>query len=127
MPIQRVELNDYEAYGNLVKQWARNPETRPCDLAEFTDQVTAANVGMVIPKRITKIRFVDQQEDTLLVAVPLPQMVEDSEAKILAGADYEVPDFYEDVAYHASLEIDPGKELTFHASRIGDYITSQCM
>jgi len=127
MPMERISMDDYSAYGNLIKKWAKDPSTRPTNLDEFKQQVADAGVGMNIPDRLTSLRIIDQKEDILTVVIPLRQMIEDSEALFASGGAYRLPDFYEDTAFHAAPDVADSDKLKFHSSRIGDYTTGQCV
>jgi hypothetical protein len=125
MSAQRVEIVNYEAFGEKVKAWAKGADPLPGTVAEFASQLAAANVGAKIPEHLKRIQFVQGDEETLVVRLPARAMVEDSERKLAAaGASYPLPPLYESV-FGAKPRIDD--VLAFHAARIADYTIAQCV
>jgi hypothetical protein len=124
MTAQRVEIVNYEAFGEKVKAWAKGADPLPGTVAEFASQLAAANVGATIPQSLKRVQFVQGDEETLVVRLPARAMVEDSEQRLAApGASYPLPPVYESV-FGAKPRID--NMLSFHAARIADYTIAQC-
>jgi hypothetical protein len=124
MSVQRVEIVNYEAFGEKVKAWAKGADPLPSTVAEFAGQLAAANVGAKIPEQLKRVQFVQGDEETLIVRLPARTMVEDSERRLAApGASYPLPPLYETV-FGAKPQIDD--VLAFHAARIADYTIAQC-
>jgi hypothetical protein len=124
MPAQRVEIVNYEAFGEKVKAWAKGTAPIPATVEEFKNQLAEANVGAKIPQQLKNVKFVQGDEETLIVRLPAKQMVEDSEQKLSSpGASYPLPPLYEKV-FAAKPKIDD--LLAFHAARVADYTIAQC-
>jgi hypothetical protein len=143
----RMEVDDYVAWGNLIKSWSKNPKTAPWknpttpppdygdgDLDELINQCRTAKVGLFVPPGVTKVMIIRQDVDTFILRLPPKPRIEESEKKLKQGGSYPIPQFYNE-AYAKSLNIpvrdvglnfpddDDGKaKLEFHAQRIGDYI-----
>lgn len=143
MPIDRVEVGDFMAWGKLVKTWAtgkdyvadgKNTYPLPHSLDEFKTQVDRAGCKMIIPARIKSLSMIPGDTETLVVRLPPGEMVKDSEAtidqllKILRTSKYPLPDFY-DMAWGTQPQVSFDKEglLCFHASRLGEYTINNCM
>ena len=124
MSAQRVEIVNYEAFGEKVKAWAKGTDPIPTTVEEFKLQLAEANVGAKIPGQLKRVQFVQGDEETLIVRLPAKAMVEDSEKRLASpGASYPLPPLYETV-FAAKPKID--NLLAFHAARIADYTIAQC-
>lgn len=143
MPIERVEVGNFMAWGKLVKTWATGEDyvkngkgtyPRPKDLNEFRAQVESAGCEMTIPDRIKTLSMIPGDTETLVVRLPPGEMVKDSEAaidqllKILRTSKYPLPSFY-DMAWGTQPQVSFDEEglLCFHASRLGEYTINNCM
>lgn len=131
----RMMIEDYEAFGKLVKCWSTGDKKYfkgkvypvPKNLAEFVQQCADAGVGLSLPKHITGFSISMFDHSTLYLRVPPKERVLESEAKIAAGGDYNVPYFYGDIAFGGAQPTVAQKDkMKFHASRIGDYTISYC-
>lgn len=142
MPMERVEVGDFMAWGKLVKTWATGEDyvknghkyPLPKDLDEFRTQVENAGCEMTIPARIKTLSMIPGDAETLVVRLPPGEMVKESEEKIdqllkiLRTSKYPLPDFY-DNAWGTQPQVSMNKEmlLCFHASRLGEYTINNCM
>ncbi len=130
MPIERVRIADYEAWGRLVKRWAKGEPglTRPATPAALEAVANANGVGMSIPGYVTTVEFVQRDKETLLIRLPPQDMVEDSEKNLAEGGTYNLPSFYRRRFGGANLQVSTSDEkLAFHAERIGDYTITLCV
>ena len=119
-----VEVVNFEAFGEKVKAWARGTEPLPQSIDEFAAQLAAADIGAKIPKSIKRVKFVQEDAETLLVKLPCKDLLEQGEASVSKpGGDYALPAFYER-AFAAKPQIKD--KMAFHAARIGDYAIANC-
>jgi hypothetical protein len=119
MPIERVNVLQHKEFGQKVVEWAEDPSKRPSSLEEMKQECAGI---LDIPDRITKLKYVDVELDTLLIRVPTRQMVEESVARFstLEGG-YPAPGFYRDIG---SAQQPPNLDMLF--MRIADYTIAQC-
>ena len=123
MEFRQIKLANYTAFGEKVKAWAKGADPIPADLDELKEQLAAAQVGATIPERITKVKFIQADDDTWVVRLPAKRYLEASEQR-LKEADYSLPAFYEQ-AFRSKPEI--GDRMKFQAERIADYTINGCM
>src|SRR5665213_395816 len=87
MPIERLVVTNHERWGQLVKTWATgnnyleddNEYPIPESVDEFKAQLAKAQVFMTVPERFKHIKFVAQDQDTIVVRLPPKMMIADSE------------------------------------------------
>jgi hypothetical protein len=136
MAIDRVQIANHERWGKLVKTWAtgrnylddNNSYPKPTNMDEFKEQLNKAQVGMTIPDHLRSFRFAESDVDTLLVRLPPKEMIEDSEARLMApGAPYPLAPFYKRVFGGKDPEIAKSEMMKFHAERVGEYTINACM
>jgi hypothetical protein len=148
-------LVNWEKWGKLVKTWAtgRNyfkdgqdyslPASLTMSIADFKNMLDKAGRGdpdqasirMTIPPNITTVKFVQGDDNTLVIRIPPKAMVEDSE-QILQGlvdaqhpvARYPLPIFYVQAWNPGAeqLSLDPDSLMTMHCQRIGEYTINLC-
>ena len=78
MAIERMQVTNHERWGNLVKTWSTgknyldddNEYPIPTTIDEFKEQLAKAQVFMTVPDRFTKVNFVEQHLDTIVVRLP---------------------------------------------------------
>ena len=138
MPIERVEVTNFDNWGKLIKTWATGdnyfaPQTYdggtpkiPTDLAEFKKQCAWANVDIKVPTRIKGVEFVVSNLETLLIRIPPGPMVKDGEEVVAKTKTYPMPPFYMFFGM-GEPTLNEDNRLEFHASRIGDYTIAQCI
>ena len=142
MPLDRVTVGDFAAWGRLVKTWATGHDylmdghayPLPRNIDEFKAQVKQAGCRMTIPARLTKLDIVQGDDSTLVVRLPPGQMVLESEQKLAAmgnhngGAAYPMPAFYYSAwPDHPPIKFDGARLQLFHNERIGEYTINNCM
>ena len=153
MPVEKVEIKDYEAWGRLVKTWATganylvkdasgkfvdppvpapagaNAHPRPTSIDEFKSQAinagAIANTGAV-PASITSIAFVQGDMSTLVIRLPAPGRIAASEAAIASGDTYELSPIYQAFAF-GNTQPNIANPLIFNHMSIGDYTIRNCM
>lgn len=122
MAIERVDVFDHKAFGEMVVRWSVDPTTRPADIDAMREACTDI---LSIPDRITKLDYVDVDLDTLVIRVPNRDMVIESRDRFQAapdGNDYPMPPFYDWIGTQA-----PPPALDILYSRISDYTIAQCL
>jgi hypothetical protein len=122
MEFRQIKLANYPAFGEKVKAWAKGKDPIPADLAELKEQLASAQVGATIPENITKVKFVQADDDTWIVRLPAKKYLEASEER-LKEADYTLPAFYER-AFRSKPQVDD--KMKFQAERIADYTINGC-
>ena len=124
MTAQKVEVVNFKLFGDKVKAWVRGSDPLPATIEEFAAQLTAAGVGVKIPPNIKRVKFVQGDEETLVVKLPCKSLMEAGEARFeQEGGSYPLPAFYEKV-FAAKPKI--ADKTAFHSERIGDYAIAQC-
>ena len=94
---------------------------------EFKEQLAKAQVFATVPDRFKQIKFVKQEQDTIMVRLPPKVMIEDSEALLnQPGATYPLPPFYKRLFNGIDPVIPESEKFKVHAERIGDYTISVC-
>ena len=135
MALERMQVTNHERWGNLVKTWSTgknyldddNEYPIPSSVEEFKEQLARAQVFMSVPDRFTKVKFVEQELDTIVVRLPPAMAIADSEEKLSKpGATYPLPPFYKRLFNGLDPVIPEEERLRVHAERIGDYTISVC-
>jgi hypothetical protein len=135
MPIERLQVTNHERWGNLVKTWSTgtnylddgNAYPIPASVGEFKEQLVKAQVFMTVPDRFKNIKFVAQEQDTIVVRLPPAVMIADSEERLnQPGATYPLPPFYKRLFNGIEPVIPEDEKFRVHAERIGDYTISLC-
>ena len=135
MPIERLVVTNHERWGQLVKTWATgnnyleddNEYPIPESVDEFKAQLAKAQVFMTVPERFKHIKFVAQDQDTIVVRLPPKMMIADSEELLnKPGATYPLPPFYKRLFNGIDPVIPEDERFRVHAERIGDYTISAC-
>jgi hypothetical protein len=133
--IERLQVTNHERWGKLVKTWATgnnyleddNEYPIPESVDEFKEQLAKAQVFATVPDRFKKIKFVAQDQDTIVVRLPPKMMIADSEALLNEpGATYPLPPFYKRLFNGMDPVIPEDEKFRVHAERIGDYTISAC-
>lgn len=133
MAIDRVTVTgSFVKFGELVKQWAKEPGTRPTSLAAFRDQCAARQVTVQIPSYVEGVVFVQHQKEVLTIHLPPADMLKDAEQQLENGGAYPLPPFYPERFGAPQLQFPDtpaGKKARkdFHSERIGDYCISLCV
>ena len=121
MAVERIEVLDHKAFGEMVVNWSLDPTSRPGTLDELKTQCEGV---LQIPDRITKLSYVDVDLQTFLVRVPNAEMVQESVDRFTnspPAGGYPAPGFY---ALIGARNQPPDLEILY--SRIADYTIAQC-
>lgn len=118
-----MEVGDYIELGRILVEWTRDPASRPGSVAELNRQLDGI---ATIPRRIKKIAFVQNDEDTLYIRLPdetlLTQTLDDLRDDC-SGRLCHIPYFYRDY-------LDPGFGPVMSSyetllARLGDSVATQ--
>jgi hypothetical protein len=119
-------VGNFEAWGNLVKRWAKGDQPRPTTIQQLKDQCDGAGVGATISGYETLDIVQSQSETHLLLRLPPKKQLEASETRLATGS-YSIPPFYKRIFDHpADPAIPTAQNMTVHAERIGDYTMAAC-
>lgn len=122
--MDKVEIANYQAFGEKVKAWAKGTEPLPATMQEFADQLAKADVGASIPERFSRVEFVQSDTETLVIRLPCKATLEAKEAELSSQkGSYPLPAFYER-AFAGQPNIPD--MVAFQAERIGDYTIQMC-
>ena len=122
--MDKVEIANYQAFGEKVKSWAKGTDPLPKTMQEFADQLANADVGATIPERFSRIEFVQSDTETLVIRLPCKATLEAKEAELSSQkGSYPLPAFYER-AFAGQPNIPD--MVAFQAERIGDYTIQMC-
>lgn len=117
------EVRDgFEAMGQLIQDWIKNPKRRPKNMAEFKQQTAAAGVDIHIDDNITELEMHQWENvpNTMVLHLPPAELLSEP-----LPDPYPLPEFYADQAFSGSDKkiID---ENRFRNMRIGEYIMQKC-
>lgn len=127
-----ITVHDFEVFGNMVKRWAKQPATRPRDLADLKQQLqqqaeAALRPIATVSKTVTELVLVPHDLHQLVIKLAPAVLIEASEALFETDAVYPLPAFYGSVDAPGAQEgATKEQKLTFHAQRIGDYTIGNC-
>ena len=120
-------VNDFEAWGNLVKRWSKGTQKWPKTIQELQDQCDAVGAGAVIKDFKTLTLVQAKSDDELLLRVPPTKFLVESEKNLKAGATYAIPGFYNRLfGSDEGPQIPTEQNMRVHAERIGDYTMAVC-
>lgn len=122
----RVTVNDYEAFGELVKKWVRGEVPHPTEISELKDQAADHGVGITIPDNYKHLEVIHRDLTTFRLVLPDPSLVKATEAAIGAGGEYPLPPFYDALYGIRPRRMDQKEMMSLHARRIADYTLGQC-
>ena len=132
---ERIQVTNHERWGNLVKTWSTrhnyledgNEDPIPDSVDQFKEQLAKAQVFATVPDTFKHIKFVSQDEETILVRLPPKFAIEDSEERLSKpGATYPIPPFYKRLFNGIDPVVPEEDKFKVHAERIGDYTISYC-
>jgi hypothetical protein len=133
MATSRIVINDWLAWGNLIKTWATGQSyfrdgkiyPKPATLNELKDQLAQTGAGSV-PDWVKSFELVEWSEEKLVIELPPRKMVLEAEARLEPGAPYPLPSFYQDIFGDIRAFGDMDQYKAFHAMRIGEYTVNTC-
>jgi hypothetical protein len=133
----RLQINDYESWGKLVKTWATGNNTYlqdgqsyplPQDVFELNDQMIKAAAGMVPAsylKDTTTLTITVMDDDILYIQLPPKEVIEKVEQDLQNGRPYPLPAFYIGPALD-HLPEGPQDCIDFNHARVGEYSVLFC-
>jgi hypothetical protein len=129
------DAENWRRWGDLVRSWIFNPNTRPETTADMQSQMNDNNIAGQVPGPVRKVKFVDYDDDKLYISLPSTTMVlnDESDLNAIAGRPpgqrkYPLPNFYAIAFGGAAAEADlSGSEmLAFGRRRLGEYTIQEC-
>lgn len=125
-----IAAHSAEAFGALVKSWAKSPETAPAgehSVEAFAAILDAHGIDYTLPTRagceLRRVNISLAEAGVLELRVPAKAMIEASE-RMLAESEYPLPAYCAEVFPGATPEIDDNLEL--HRKRVADYCILNC-
>ncbi len=133
MATSRIVIDDWLAWGNLIKTWSTGQSyfpdgkiyNKPTTLDELKDQLAQTGAGS-LPAWVQTFQFVEWKEDNLVIELPPGKMVKDAEAQLKPGTPYPLPSFYQNIFGAIRAFDDMEQHKAFHAMRIGEYTVNTC-
>lgn len=133
MTDRRLAVTDWEAFGKLVKAWAKGETEHPTTIAALCDMIVASGAAdrqavdtWQQANQFTDLSFVQSTDRHLVIRLPMKSMLIETEMALAKpGAPYPLPGFYSrDVFSGQKPAISDNMKV--HAERIGDYTIAQC-
>jgi hypothetical protein len=136
MRFEMFVVDNYHAWGELVKSWVKDPKSRPGNIDEFRAQVKQADPGGSIPTTYTDLELIPTSSADTILRIRLPplDLLKASE-DALKTDQYDLPDFYKLLMYNSNLKDDTpppdvpppeGGRMVFHNNRVGEYTVKFC-
>ncbi len=133
MRFEMFQINDYQAWGRLVKSWVKDPALQPKSLANFKTEVLKVDPSAKFPAQYTDLQFMPTSSTDSVLRIRLPpldllQLSEDE----LKTKPYDLPPFYPDLMYNSNLQNDTPPpapspvRMVFHDNRVGEYTIKFC-
>lgn len=128
MQFELFDVENYDNWGNLIKKWARDKNSRPAEgnIQNLIAAMNAANVGATFPQQqFTTFKFVEMKSDAteLVIMLPPPDIIDQAEASLANG--YALPPFYEDT-FNNAMKCPSGLRKVLHSQRVGEYVLKFC-
>lgn len=126
MKMSRIVINDWLAWGNLLKTWTTGRAyfsgklyPRPKTLDELKAQLIESGAGS-IPDWVVDFELVEWNEERLLIQLPSRVTILNAEALLRAGKPYPLPAFYSNAIGELPALDELNARLAFHTMRIGE-------
>ena len=125
MAIELIHDNGNEmnllAVGELIKEWTNGDKPLPDTHQGRIEQLRLA--GMHIPEYIKHVDIVREPLDTIIIALPPKEMLQETEDEVADWDQYSIADEYERQINDRPGKLQPEKFLLF---RVGEYSMSRC-
>jgi hypothetical protein len=128
----RINIDDdnenWRKWGELVKSWVDQPNTRPADTPELAAQMAQNGINGDIPGPGRPVDFVDYGDDgPLMISLPSQQMLKEKLDPLSYGPYPLLPGFYA-VAFGgaAKATLTAQETFAFALRRIGEYTINEC-
>jgi hypothetical protein len=123
-PIPRIKVINYGKLGELMINWAKDPDSRPENLEAFKIAVEGAIDVQNFPAWVKGLQFVQSNNEVLMIRLPPAEFIDDTLQQLgnPQGPKYPFPDFY------STFILNPGphdQEEIFRF-RVGDYTIAHC-
>jgi hypothetical protein len=124
----RIIINDWLAWGHLVKGWATGDDyfaagktcPRPATLDAFRAALLATGAGS-IPDWVVDFELMEWNETKLLIQLPSAEAIRNAEAILRLGKPYPLPAFYRQADGELPAADHLKARLALHAMRIGEH------
>lgn len=124
--IRPLTVTNHAKLGALVKNWSKDPASRPATLEQFKIALTDAGIAFDLDPNITSLSFRSHESNELVIRLPPADMIAEHEQR-LETEGYSLPSFYGNVtARGAQPGADFDAKLDFDNARIGDYTIANC-
>jgi hypothetical protein len=124
--MSRIIINDWLAWGNLIKTWATGRPfstgklyQRPQTLDELKAQLSETGAGS-IPDWVVDFELIEWSEERLVIQLPSREAILNGEALLKAGRPCPLPTFYPGDLVDGAGTNAPGAQLAFHTMRTGE-------
>ena len=124
MTRQDMEIRDFEAFGRIIIEWAKNPDDAPRRVGEFRDKV-AENIvflGGSFANDDPIDLFQAPPHSRLSLMLPHP----DDLTEMPDGEEYPLPGFYQLMAF-GGMQPNITDNNDFRSCRIADYVMRKCV
>lgn len=130
MTAKSMQILDYVIFGDFIRDCANmapaaRPQTLKDLLAELDKRASGQKVielsGYGAGEKVV-YKELPAQDAEFFILLPNP-----ADLAIATPADYKLPVFYEDLAYHAPQQTAPSDVEKLRSARIADYSTGKCM
>src|SRR5579871_507662 len=130
----RIQIQDdnqnWLNWGQLVRAWIFDSQSRPTTVAELRAQLTKNDVTAIVQgadQRVVAIQdCVDSPSDPLVIMIPTIEMLNEKLQTVTSGP-YPLPLFY-DICYGGAprANLSPQESQNFALRRIGEYTVNEC-
>jgi hypothetical protein len=126
----KIEISADILWGMLLLSWAtgknhltpgRASPALPRTMEDLQKQASEIGLTITFPDGMLGVQFVEFSSETIVMKLPPKEMVEATEAELLAGLQYPMPQFYDDFYDTRLPKMTTEAALDLHAARIGDY------
>ena len=131
----RIEISDDILWGQLLLSWATGKShlapghaspALPRTMKDLQKQASEIGLAITFPDGMVGVQFVQFSSETIVIKLPPKEMVEATEAELVAGLQYPMPQFYDDFYDTRLPKMTTEAALDLHAARIGDYAVRNC-
>lgn len=122
--IERIVVNNRQAFGQIVMEWSRGERAIPTTLAEAEAQLGGV-IEFPLPSYIIGLQIIPSQKEVWTIKLPPADMLDDRAARIADPNEppYDVPNEYRIHTGGNESNMDQSALFEF---RVGDYTCSLC-
>jgi hypothetical protein len=122
--IPQVKVADHVEMGRLVTEWATGQRSRPETVEDLKRELSGI---AEVPARIKKIEFCQEDMETLVIRLPVREIIEravDEMADPERESRYPFPQFYTDFFHPGFCPVMTPLDILM--ARLGDHTIEQC-